>query len=32
MPRLAQGCIQYLEYKISKANVLEALYNADKNK
>lgn len=32
MPRLAQGCLQYLEFKISKSNVLEALYNADKTK
>ncbi|XP_037935608.1 leucine-zipper-like transcriptional regulator 1 homolog [Teleopsis dalmanni] len=32
MPRLAQGCIQYLDFKINKQNVLEALYNADKNK
>ncbi|XP_002059045.3 leucine-zipper-like transcriptional regulator 1 homolog [Drosophila virilis] len=31
MPRLAHGCIQYLDYKINKINVLEALYNADKN-
>ncbi|XP_001982443.3 leucine-zipper-like transcriptional regulator 1 [Drosophila erecta] len=31
MPRLAHGCIQYLDYKINKLNVLEALYNADKN-
>ncbi|KAH8386439.1 hypothetical protein KR093_000577 [Drosophila rubida] len=31
MPRLAQGCIQYLEYKINQVNVLEALYNADKS-
>lgn len=32
MPRLAQGCIQYLDFKINKLNVLEALYNAEKNK
>lgn len=32
MPRLAHGCIQYLDYKINKLNVLEALYNADKSK
>ncbi|XP_067636209.1 leucine-zipper-like transcriptional regulator 1 homolog [Eurosta solidaginis] len=32
MSRLAQGCIQYLDFKINKQNVLEALYNADKNK
>uniref|UniRef100_A0A1I8M2F2 BTB domain-containing protein n=1 Tax=Musca domestica TaxID=7370 RepID=A0A1I8M2F2_MUSDO len=32
MPRLAHGCIQYLDYKINKQNVLEALYNADKKK
>ncbi|XP_055388552.1 leucine-zipper-like transcriptional regulator 1 homolog [Condylostylus longicornis] len=32
MPRLAAGCIHFLEHKISKSNVLEALYNADKNK
>ncbi|KAL7743572.1 hypothetical protein ACLKA6_013377 [Drosophila palustris] len=31
MPRLAHGCIQYLDYKINKGNVLEALYNADKS-
>ncbi|KAH8339575.1 hypothetical protein KR074_011814 [Drosophila pseudoananassae] len=31
MPRLAHGCIQYLDYKINKLNVLEALYNADKS-
>lgn len=30
IPRLEQVCIQYLEYKISKQNVLDALYNADK--
>lgn len=32
MPRLAQGCIQYLDFKTSKQNVLEALYNADRHK
>ncbi|XP_023301792.2 leucine-zipper-like transcriptional regulator 1 homolog [Lucilia cuprina] len=32
MPRLAHGCIQYLDFKINKQNVLEALYNADKKK
>ncbi|XP_068154668.1 leucine-zipper-like transcriptional regulator 1 homolog [Drosophila tropicalis] len=31
MPRLAHGCIQYLDYKINKVNVLEALYNADRS-
>lgn len=30
IPRLEQLCMQYLEFKIAKANVLEALYNADK--
>lgn len=30
IPRLEQLCIQYLEFKISKENVLDALYNADK--
>jgi hypothetical protein len=28
--RLEQLCMQYLEFKIAKLNVLEALYNADK--
>uniref|UniRef100_A0A1A9WLC5 BTB domain-containing protein n=1 Tax=Glossina brevipalpis TaxID=37001 RepID=A0A1A9WLC5_9MUSC len=32
MPRLAHGCIQYLDFKINKQNVLEALYNADRKK
>lgn len=32
IPRLEQVCIQYLEFKISKKNVLDALYNADKMK
>uniref|UniRef100_A0A1I8NYL6 BTB domain-containing protein n=1 Tax=Stomoxys calcitrans TaxID=35570 RepID=A0A1I8NYL6_STOCA len=32
MPRLAHGCIQYLDFKINKNNVLEALYNADRKK
>ena len=32
IPRLEQVCIQYLEFKISKQNVLDALYNADKMK
>lgn len=32
MPRLANGCIKYLDFKINKDNVLEALYNADKQK
>lgn len=27
---LEHVCLQYLEFKISKANVLDALYNADK--
>lgn len=30
IPRLEQLCMQYLEFKIGKANVLEALFNADK--
>lgn len=30
IPRLEYLCLQYLEFKISKSNVLEALYNADK--
>lgn len=30
IPRLEQLCIQYLEFKISKENVLDALYNADR--
>lgn len=30
IPRLEQLCMQYLEFKIAKANVLEALYNSDK--
>lgn len=30
IPRLEQVCIQYLEFKISKQNVLDALFNADK--
>lgn len=29
IPRLEQMCVQYLEYKISKGNVLEALYHSD---
>lgn len=32
MPRLAHGCIQYLDFKISKTNVLDALYNAEHKK
>ncbi|GAB0088910.1 Leucine-zipper-like transcriptional regulator 1 homolog [Sergentomyia squamirostris] len=32
IPRLEQVCIQYLEFKISKGNVLDALFNADKMK
>lgn len=32
MPRLAHGLIQYLDFKISKKNVLEALYNAENKK
>lgn len=30
IPRLVQVCIQYLEFKIAKDNVLDALFNADK--
>lgn len=30
IPRLEQLCMQYLEFKIAKTNVLEALYNSDK--
>ncbi|XP_035780343.1 leucine-zipper-like transcriptional regulator 1 homolog [Anopheles albimanus] len=30
IPRLEQLCVQYLEFKISKSNVLDALYNADR--
>lgn len=30
IPRLEQLCMQYLEFKIAKSNVLEALYNSDK--
>lgn len=30
IPRLEQLCMQYLEFKIAKMNVLEALYNSDK--
>lgn len=30
IPRLEQLCVQYLEFKISKTNVLDALYNADR--
>lgn len=30
IPRLEQLCMQYLEFKIGKTNVLEALYNSDK--
>ena len=30
IPRLESLCMQYLEFKIAKANVLEALYNSDK--
>lgn len=29
IPRLEQLCVQYLEFKISKDNVLDALFNAD---
>lgn len=32
IPRLEQVSIQYLEFKISKTNVLEALFYADKVK
>lgn len=32
IPRLEQLCVQYLEYKISKDNVLDGLFNADKMK
>lgn len=32
IPRLEQMCVQYLEFKISKANVLEALYHSDNMK
>lgn len=32
IPRLEQVSIQYLEFKISKTNVLDALYYADKMK
>lgn len=32
IPRLEQVCLQYLEMKILKSNVLDALYNADKMK
>lgn len=30
IPRLEQLCVQYLEFKIAKSNVLEALCNCDK--
>lgn len=30
IPRLEQLCVQYLEFKISKDNVLDALFNSDK--
>lgn len=30
IPRLEQLCVQYLEYKIAKDNVLDALFNADR--
>lgn len=30
IPRLEQLCVQYLEYRISKENVLDALFNADR--
>lgn len=30
IPRLEQLCMQYLEFKIAKSSVLEALYNSDK--
>lgn len=30
IPRLEQLCVQYLEYRISKDNVLDALFNADR--
>lgn len=30
IPRLEQLCMQYLEFKIAKSNVLEALFNSDK--
>ncbi len=30
IPRLEQLCVQYLEFKIAKSNVLEALFNSDK--
>lgn len=29
IPRLMHMCVQYLEFKISKSNVLDALYNSD---
>lgn len=29
IPRLEQMSVQYLEFKISKGNVLEALYHSD---
>lgn len=32
IPRLENVSIQYLEFKISKTNVLDALYYADKMK
>lgn len=32
IPRLEQVSIQYLEFKISKTNVLDALFYADKMK
>lgn len=32
IPRLEQLCVQYLEFKISKDNVLDALFNADRMK
>lgn len=32
IPRLENVSIQYLEFKISKSNVLDALYYADKMK
>lgn len=31
IPRLEQLCVQYLEFKINKNNVLDALYNSDRS-
>lgn len=32
IPRLEQMCVMYLEFKISKGNVLEALFHSDNMK